>query len=56
MQAEFAVIGGTGVYNPRMLTDIQELTVDTQYGAVPLKIGKLENKKVAFLADRKSVV
>ncbi|KJS18932.1 MAG: 5'-methylthioadenosine phosphorylase [Clostridiaceae bacterium BRH_c20a] len=50
MQAEFAVIGGTGVYNPRMLTDIQELTVDTQYGAVPLKIGKLENKKVAFLA------
>jgi len=50
MKAEFAVIGGTGVYNPCMLTDLQELIIDTQYGAVPLKIGILEDKKVVFLA------
>ncbi|KJS81233.1 MAG: 5'-methylthioadenosine phosphorylase [Peptococcaceae bacterium BICA1-8] len=50
MKAEFAVIGGTGVYNPRMLTDLQELTIDTQYGEVSLKTGRIKEKKVVFLA------
>lgn len=50
MRAELGVIGGTGVYNPEMLTTITETIVDTDYGPIPVLIGKLEEKNVAFLA------
>ena len=29
---ELAIIGGTGVYDPRILDDIREITQDTAYG------------------------
>jgi 5'-methylthioadenosine phosphorylase len=32
MQAEFGVIGGTGLYDPKLLKNVQEITVDTPYG------------------------
>ena len=32
MAINYGVIGGTGVYNPQILTNIEELTVETPYG------------------------
>jgi len=32
MQAEFGVIGGTGLYDPKLLKNIEEVTVETPYG------------------------
>lgn len=45
-----AIIGGTGVYDPKMLNGVREETVNTRYGSVTVKIGTYENKEVAFLA------
>jgi len=50
MSINFGVIGGTGVYNPKMLTSLREVTVDTPYGNVQVKIGVYQNKEIAFLA------
>lgn len=50
MQADLAVIGGTGVYNAGMLNDISDSSIETPYGIVPIKLGILENKRVVFLA------
>ena len=35
MAINYGVIGGTGVYNPQILTNIEELTVETPYGEIP---------------------
>jgi 5'-methylthioadenosine phosphorylase len=45
-----AIIGGSGVYDPEMLKDIQDVTVQTEYGSVTLKSGVHQKKKVFFLA------
>ncbi len=45
-----AIIGGSGVYDPKMLKDIQDVTVQTEYGSVTLKSGIYQEKKVFFLA------
>ncbi len=29
MQAEFGVIGGTGLYDPKLLKNVQEVTMET---------------------------
>ena len=50
MSISYGVIGGTGVYNPKMLDNLEEIMVDTAYGIVSLKIGTISGKKVAFLA------
>lgn len=50
MQAELAVIGGTGVYNPQMMLDIMEACVETPYGSVSIKLGSLGDKRIAFIA------
>ncbi|MGI6224697.1 MAG: S-methyl-5'-thioadenosine phosphorylase [Peptococcales bacterium] len=50
MKADFGIIGGTGVYNAQMLTDVTQSQVETPFGIVPVKIGRLKDKKVAFLA------
>lgn len=47
---ELAIIGGTGVYDPKILTDIREETVNTKYGPVKMMIGTYEKREVAFLA------
>ncbi|HOV78548.1 MAG TPA: S-methyl-5'-thioadenosine phosphorylase [Bacillota bacterium] len=49
MEVRIAVIGGTGVYDPNIITDIRSETVVTPYGDVRLKIGSFKGKSVAFL-------
>jgi 5'-methylthioadenosine phosphorylase len=51
MQAEIGIIGGTGLYDPKMLKNVQELTVDTPYGETSdsITVGELAGKCVAFL-------
>jgi 5'-methylthioadenosine phosphorylase len=51
MQVEFGVIGGTGLYDPKLLKNIQEITVETPYGkpSDALTIGEISGRTVAFL-------
>ncbi|MDR0373541.1 MAG: S-methyl-5'-thioadenosine phosphorylase [Nitrososphaerota archaeon] len=51
MQAEFGVIGGTGLCDPKLLKDIQEITLDTPYGkpSGAITVGELGGRVVAFL-------
>jgi 5'-methylthioadenosine phosphorylase len=52
MQAEIGIIGGTGLYDPALLKNIQEVEVNTPYGSpsAPFILGELGGRKVAFLA------
>ncbi len=52
MQAEIGIIGGTGLYDPRLLKNAQEVEVNTPYGSPSdtLTIGELSGRLVAFLA------
>lgn len=47
--AKIAVIGGTGVYNPKMLQSITARTVETPYGEVSYQTGEYAGKEVAFI-------
>jgi 5'-methylthioadenosine phosphorylase len=51
MRAEFGVIGGTGLYDPNLLKNMQEVTVETPYGkpSDAITVGELCGKCVAFL-------
>ena len=51
MQAEIGVIGGTGLYDPNLLKNAQEVTVETPYGkpSDSITVGELSGKNVAFL-------
>jgi 5'-methylthioadenosine phosphorylase len=51
MQAEFGVIGGTGLYDPKLLKNVREITVETPYGkpSGAITLGELSGKTVAFL-------
>ncbi len=45
-----AIIGGTGVYNPDILADVDTEVVNTPYGdPVPLRIGSYSHQEVVFL-------
>lgn len=44
-----AIIGGSGVYDPKMLDNICDLCVETEYGTVSLKSGQYKGKKTFFL-------
>ncbi|HWR39945.1 MAG TPA: S-methyl-5'-thioadenosine phosphorylase [Patescibacteria group bacterium] len=46
---KIAIIGGTGVYDPRILTNIRDVTTVTPYGIVHCKTGEFEGREVAFL-------
>lgn len=48
----FGVIGGSGVYQMESLTDIEEITLDTPFGAPSDSyiVGSLSGQRVAFLA------
>lgn len=46
---KIAIIGGTGVYDPRILDNIYDQTVETPYGMVQFKVGEYAGKKVAFI-------
>jgi len=51
MQAEIGIIGGTGLSDPKLFSNIKEVTVETPYGkpSDAITIGELGGKSVAFL-------
>lgn len=51
MQAEIGVIGGTGLYDPELLKDVEEVEVETPYGppSDSITLGELNGRRVAFL-------
>ena len=51
MQAEIGIIGGTGLYDPKLLTKAKEIEMRTPYGLPSdlITIGELKGRKVAFL-------
>ncbi len=51
MRAEIGIIGGTGLYDPTLLKNVEEAALETPYGAPSDKItiGELNGRKVAFL-------
>ncbi|MGI5920128.1 MAG: S-methyl-5'-thioadenosine phosphorylase [Syntrophomonadaceae bacterium] len=46
---EVAIIGGTGVYDPGLLTDTREYVQGTEYGDVKVLVGKHNGIEVAFI-------
>ncbi len=46
---EIAIIGGTGVYDPSILSSISEKYIDTPYGTVQCKVGTYGGNNVAFI-------
>jgi 5'-methylthioadenosine phosphorylase len=52
MQAGIGIIGGTGLYDPKLLKNIQEVEVNTPYGTPSdsFTVGELSGRRVAFLA------
>jgi len=51
-QIAFAVIGGSGLYTMKGLTETKEYNLDTPFGSPssPIIVGTLEGQRVAFLA------
>jgi 5'-methylthioadenosine phosphorylase len=51
MQEEIGIIGGTGLYDPKLLKNTEEIEVETPYGppSDSITIGELGGKCVAFL-------
>jgi 5'-methylthioadenosine phosphorylase len=51
MQAEIGIIGGTGLYDPKLLKNVEEITLETPYGAPSdaITVGELGGRRVAFL-------
>ena len=50
MKIELAIIGGTGVYDSKMLTELEQLEVTTRYGTAHLTKGTYKDTNVVFLA------
>lgn len=48
--AEIAIIGGTGVYDPQILTQVRERRIETPFGPVLFQIGVYKEREIAFLA------
>jgi 5'-methylthioadenosine phosphorylase len=46
---KIAIIGGTGVYNPELLNDVQEIVETTQYGEVKAILGKYNQEEIVFI-------
>lgn len=50
-RAEIAIIGGTGIYDPKLIEDVKEIKVYTPFGAPSdlISIGKNRGRRVAFI-------
>lgn len=50
-EVEIGVIGGTGVYDPKLLKNAEEIKVETKFGSPSdlITIGELEGRKIAFI-------
>lgn len=46
---EIAIIGGTGVYDPSILSQIHDDKVETPFGAVDFKVGTYNGQEIAFI-------
>lgn len=46
---KIAIIGGTGVYDPRILENVREEQITTPYGVVQYKVGEFAGKAIAFI-------
>ena len=51
MNAEIAIIGGTGIYNTDIITNEEKINIQTPYGETSDQIttGVFMDKKIAFL-------
>jgi 5'-methylthioadenosine phosphorylase len=49
-RAEYAIIGGTGVYHPALLENPCTETVDTPYGPAQVTLGEYRGQSVAFMS------
>jgi 5'-methylthioadenosine phosphorylase len=51
MRAEIGIIGGTGIYDPKLLENPKDLRLRTPYGppSDSITIGELSDRKVAFI-------
>ena len=47
--AQIAIIGGTGVYDPNILSGITDELITTPYGNVTVKTGTYRNRSVVFM-------
>jgi len=47
---KYAIIGGTGVYDPKLLSDLKEESVRTPYGFIKVQSGTYKGERIAFLA------
>lgn len=43
------IIGGTGVYDPSILANVYDESIETPYGSVNFKAGDFDNKSVVFI-------
>lgn len=50
MSVKTAIIGGTGVYDPGMLSGVREQAIATPYGAVKVMVGSYRGREIAFMA------
>ena len=50
--AKIGIIGGSGLDDPKLLKDYEEITMNTKYGSPssPIVIGSIRNVEVAILA------
>jgi len=50
-EAEIGIFGGTGIYDSGLLTNSEEISIDTPYGKTSdtITIGSFNGKKIAFL-------
>lgn len=46
---KYAIIGGTGVYDPSLLSDLSEESVRTPYGFIKVQTGTYKGERIAFL-------
>ena len=51
VDVRIAVIAGTGVYDPNIMTNVRDETVNTPYGDVQLSVGNYRGKPLAFMND-----
>ena len=51
VRAEIGIIGGTGVYDPQLLRNVEEVELSTPYGppSDSIAVGELEGRKIAFI-------
>lgn len=48
--ARIAIIGGTGVYNPDILNDVEERIIENKYGRAKVMSGTYQGEEMVFLA------